>query len=337
MKAFITLLIFSVLSVSVAIAQEKTPEFVKACPYTDSPNYRVNQAVTVRDKQLLLIDTATGEVLQILDSGYESYFPFNIFWTENCRYVIALNVWMLNDLYEYPIRFSSLYDTFTGKMLDRWRRDEFFALRYSPTKEHFIMKRIDGTFLMSETMSKPVLMFKHVPVRRSLHRYEWDLGQGELLVVFRQNTGYLFIYNIQTGEQRAVISQPEGCTVPLTFDLIDEMILIYTQAGKSANPACISVYNRETGTMQTVEAGELSTEERDRLALSPDKRYLVSGFRALRVWDLANTLSVEPLYRHEGPLGIITSVRFVGDRVIETVSVDGVQQWDILTGQEIIE
>jgi hypothetical protein len=180
----------------------------------------------VRDKNLLLVDTDTGEMIYPLDSGFESYDHRSF-------------IWMRNDLYPYPVRFSSLYDTFTGQRLDRWRRDPFFPLRYSPMNQHFIMKRTDGTYLMSEWMPKPVLMYKHRPVNRSMFQYQWDMARNELLVIFFGNTGYLTIYNIETGETKAVLSHPEGCAVPLEFKRTDDnrTPLIYTDASKASTQA----------------------------------------------------------------------------------------------------
>ncbi|MEO1439007.1 MAG: hypothetical protein AAFV33_01310, partial [Chloroflexota bacterium] len=70
--------------------------------------------------------------------------------------------------------------------------------------------------------------------------------------------------------------------------------------------------------------------------LSLDNRYLAAGYDAIRVWDLQNLPAAEaerlPIYRHGGPQALINELRFADNGVIETVSADGVQQWDLHTG-----
>lgn len=343
MRRFLPLIFVAILSLFVFALPTFAADSLepKLCPYTESPNYRSQHAVAVHDGQLVLVDPTTQQTLSTLDTDFLHFHPIDIFWTHNCRYVITLNVWMPNDLYDYAIRFSSMYDTFTGERIGRWRRDEFFALRYSPTNQHFIMKRVDGTYLMSETFNAPVLMFKHNSRGRSMRQYEWDLARGELLVVFFDNSGYVVRYDLNTGAELAAISNPPGCTPPVNFKKAEDerYLLVFTDAGRGGSPACVTVYNRDTNQSWQINAGEMTGGTRDAIALSPDGRYLLLGSRALRVWDLANLpadfAAREPIYRHEGPLYVIDSLRFVAPTVVETHSDDGVQQWDILTGQQV--
>lgn len=76
------------------------------------------------------------------------------------------------------------------------------------------------------------------------------------------------------------------------------------------------------------------------VALSPDNRYLAVGGLAIRVWDLQNLEPAYedrfPIYRHEGPFANIGCLQFVDNTIIETRSADGVQLWDLHTG-ELIE
>jgi hypothetical protein len=57
------------------------------------------------------------------------------------------------------------------------------------------------------------------------------------------------------------------------------------------------------------------------------------------VWDLnnlpANFDDRQPIYRHEGPIKVITAVRFIDSQTIETTSGEGVQRWNILTGEAV--
>jgi hypothetical protein len=76
-----------------------------------------------------------------------------------------------------------------------------------------------------------------------------------------------------------------------------------------------------------------------RFDLSPDNRYLVVGFRALRIWDLQNLEPAYedrlPIYRHEGPIARLGCLEFVDNTTIKTSTADGVQYWDLHTGELI--
>jgi WD40 repeat protein len=77
----------------------------------------------------------------------------------------------------------------------------------------------------------------------------------------------------------------------------------------------------------------------EQIALSPDGRYLVVGKEVLRVWDLANLPEKFedrlPVYRYDGPERIIHALHFVSNEVVETTTLDGTQQWNILTGEQV--
>jgi hypothetical protein len=61
----------------------------------------------------------------------------------------------------------------------------------------------------------------------------------------------------------------------------------------------------------------------------------------LRVWDLFNLPEEfdarDPIYRHDGPSAYYPTVRFVDNTTIETTSADGVQLWNVVTGELISE
>jgi WD40 repeat protein len=324
-----------------------TREFRKTCRNTDSPNYRPDQAVTIHDKQILLINNTTDEVLEVLFTGVEWWVSANYYWTQNCRYIMALNTGIINDRFEHEpgyheiIQISMMFDTFTGQKIGEWGDDGLFETRYSPTREQFIMLTSGGTYLMSERMTVPVLVDNDSDFGLNLRQYEWDVTHQQLRVVFYRNNGYVQLFDYWAGEQRAVISNPDGCEAPLNFAATsDEQYLIsYTRAGQSFTKACVSVYNYADGSIRQVPTGEATGSRKAAIALSPDGRYLVVGWYALRVWDLnnlpANFDDRQPIYRHEGPIKVITAVRFIDSQTIETTSGEGVQRWNILTGEAV--
>jgi hypothetical protein len=76
------------------------------------------------------------------------------------------------------------------------------------------------------------------------------------------------------------------------------------------------------------------------VALSPDTRYLVMVYRAVRVWDLTqlpeDVKDRLPVRRFGGPKAFISGIRFVDTTVLE-ITTDGgnTSKWDVLTGEEL--
>ena len=73
------------------------------------------------------------------------------------------------------------------------------------------------------------------------------------------------------------------------------------------------------------------------IALSPDNRYLIAAYNAIRVWDLhnlpENINDRLPIYRHGGPEARIWSARFINQEIIETTSEESTQWWILHTGE----
>src|SRR5690348_5978002 len=70
------------------------PDFApKACPFPDSPHYRPNIGATVQDNNLLLVDTDSNTPVMTLDNTVLTYRKYNIFWAQNCRYLVAMNIY----------------------------------------------------------------------------------------------------------------------------------------------------------------------------------------------------------------------------------------------------
>jgi hypothetical protein len=136
----------------------------------------------------------------------------------------------------------------------------------------------------------------------------------------------------------AAISNPQGCTAPINYTMSDDQryIAIFTREKYAGHPACVTVYDRDTETQNSVNAGDLTSTRYTQIALSPDGRYLVIGILALRVWDLANLpanfADRVPIHRYEGPLDAIEKLHFLDNTTVETISNDGAQRWDIITG-----
>lgn len=332
-------IMLSLLILSSAV-QAQSPDITPTlCPHTGNAHYRPEIAFAVEDGSLLLVDSTSGTTLQVLDTQLLSYLPRNIYWGQNCRYIVAVNVW--RPFEPYPRRFTSIYDTLTGQRIFHSRREPWwFTILWSPTQEQFLIKSVTGMHLMSETIAEPVLLFPRFRYGNAMRYYAWDMERGQLLVNFWENAGYLMIYDIHTAAVRAAITHPEVCSptgVYYTESTDQRYLIVYTIRGE---PACAMIYDQETGAIVAeVNAERLTALDERQITLSPDGRYLVIGIQALRVWDLWNLPDTFeqrlPIYRHEGPVTAIQSVTFLDNTTLETVSEDGVQRWEVESGTQV--
>jgi len=345
-KYWAALIATFILSFSLTLTTKAYPETYPptTCPFTDSPHYNPNLAVTVQEDKLLLLDTSTNNMVYVLEDHILDFYHNLLYWSYNCRYFIANNIVQPND--KTYARFTDIYDTTSGARIFHTGEDRFFWTSYwSPSREQFIIKSVAGTFLMTEALKEPVFLFKHNYSGRSIQRIEWDTAHNQLLIIFADNAGYLNIYDINTGATLAAINNPAGCRAPLNYIASEDghFLTVFTDsgyAGSAKTPACVTVYDRQNGAQVSVNAETLTAEEDGEIALSPDGRYLAIGIRALRVWDLANLPTKFedrlPTYRHEGPNSLIHKLRFIDATTVEAVSSEeGTQRWNIVTGELI--
>ncbi len=324
--------------------------FAPTCPFTDGEYHNANlrRVVDEEAEELRLIDDTTGEIVHVLETGVK---PARIsgsggyYWSTSCHYIWAIDRW--HDVPDSPVtqRWSAAYDTVTGRRVAEWGRDPFFAVRSSPTNQHFVLKTTSGTLYITHGMDEAVLLFRHYILGRSMRYRDWDYDRNELMVNFFGNSGFIDVFDMSTGARKDAISLPEGCNNGLRFSetSIDNTILVYTDPRRSSPQSCIGRYHRDTHEMVAVNSETLSANYTDQIALSPDGRYIVSGMRALRVWDLTalpeNIEDRLPTYRHEGPVEEIRGLSFVDSQIVEVSTGSSenltVSRWNIIDGQPV--
>lgn len=339
-SSVVLLTVVLLLSICISVYAQTPADYApQVCPHTEGRNYRPNIGHTVQDHKLLLVDVNTGATLMTLTDNVLTYRKYNIYWGKNCRYLTAINLYKPYE--PYPRRFTTIYDTLTGQPIFQAGREIWwFQEVWSPTGEQFLIKSLTGMYLMSESMPSPVLLFDRHRYGSYTRYFEWDMARNQLLLSFRENSSYLMIYDINSGATLAAINQPEICTPTGVYyapSVDARYLLVYTFRGE---PACVTVYDRDaSAVVAQVNDDSRTARDEEQFALSPDGRYLVVGIRALRVWDLHNLPTTfeerVPLYRHEGPIAIIQSLHFVSGDVVETTSSEGVQQWNVVTGQQV--
>lgn len=322
------------------------------CPNTESEYYRPNVAFRIQDEQFVLFDIETDAVLVVLDDTMLNRLPGDritygdgYFWSYTCRYVFAINHWRPTD--SGVGRNICIYDTISGQRVAFFPgRDDFFEIRYSPDYHHMFLKSRTGNYLLSDGWSAPVLIAPRTRIETisgatisQTYQMQWDLERHEFIVVFRGSSRTAHIFDIDTGALRAAVSVPDECTDEVRFktEVNNSYLLVYTHRSGAPNN-CLTVYNRNTGALLSVDTDTQTAYETDQIALSPDGRFLVIGMRALRVWDLqnlpVNLIDRDPIYRHEGPISMIGAVRFIDNDTVETSSNDGIQRWNIISGAQ---
>lgn len=186
--------------------------------------------------------------------------------------------------------------------------------------------------------------------RASFNQLHWDIGRGWLI---GSGPGAVTAYDVYSGaEVRSFpASVPEAFYQPETQYVLSadgQWLIAYSlyQAYVDGSIAYgrsdgIVIHNLNSGESIWVNAEGFAApnqplSEYRPVALSPDNRYLIAGYTAIRIWDL-HQLSEDmlPNYRHAGPNALIDALRFSEAEIIETISTEGIQYWDLHTGSMI--
>lgn len=182
--------------------------------------------------------------------------------------------------------------------------------------------------------------------RASFNEHFWDFARGWL---WGSDPGGVTAYDWNTGAEVALFKSCDPnnsyCSGPetrFTFSSDNTKVVIYTVVdsywgGKHALLLYdIASHEGIAVNVQGFASPYIPLADYHSVALSPDNRYLVAGYDALRVWDIQNLPpNFEdrlPIYRYAGPEALIRSVSFSDLSIIETKSDDVVQHWDLHTG-----
>jgi len=335
----------------------------KICPNMTGEFYRPNY-VPIYDgvnKRLLIVDWNTGAEISILKQNIE--FPYLFSWSPNCRYLIgrvgdyhnwnecrdldALVIWDSTTT-EIVLNLKGLCDTL-GDSFPRiyWKPDSSMALitnwfngwnSEGSSPPRFIWHTDKNELI--EIKLKPEFVYGP-----NMFQVEWDDQRNW---IWASGRGAVFAFDQQTGELAAHFENTKlfsGRRYALAtvsyFDFSPDhtKIIAYGQSRDDNYTApAMRVYDIASG--QGVEVN-VELNGKGVVALSPDNRYLVMGYQALRVWDLQTLPEVVedrlPHFRYEGPQAMVQSLRFIDGTILETTSNDGIQLWDILTGNLIPE
>ncbi len=194
----------------------------------------------------------------------------------------------------------------------------------------------------------PLAAFSYEPT--TFNQFYWDDGRSWL---WGSGESGVRAYDIHTGQRVKQFTLPvrehffgmERRETRFRFSDDNTRVIIYSIVSRNLDYSAIYsdmiVYTIEGGAPTHVDvegfvAPEIPLAPYHPVALSPDNRYLIAGYSAIRVWDLLDPpdpmAERQPIYRHGGPEALIQSVRFIDADTIETTSADGVQRWSLHTG-----
>lgn len=285
--------------------------------------------------------TEVGLAAETATSSLEEYRPLG--WTVNCRYLLGRvpGSYLIWDSTTQTT--SAQFEAYTPNAAIEWdTRGEYLIIPVSG----------EGTFLWNLTTDQKIRLNEN-PCG-FFGNVVWDYARGVVLghspwqinrawCSVNGSSSVAVAYDLSTG---AVVAEYSGTSRDwisgyyINFEVTeDNRYVIVT----SYNNGPVRVWDRDTGQSVTVNVNEGGgvAHTQSQIALSPDGRYLAIGMNYLRIWDLAALAPAlreqQPNYRYEGPTSRIRSVSFVDNNLIETISADGVQRWNVVTGELVSE
>jgi hypothetical protein len=178
--------------------------------------------------------------------------------------------------------------------------------------------------------------------RAWFNQHYWDTARGW---IWGSAIGGVSAYDVNTGAEVAFFVNHSSWTESrFVFSSDGTKVVIYSIAQyHSSGVAGVEVYDIVNMSSIQVNVEGFAApaippaSDYHPVALSADNRYLVVGYDALRVWDIQNLPeNIDerlPIYRHGGPDALVWSVRFSDWGVIETNGDEGVQHWNLHTGE----
>ena len=248
-------------------------------------------------RSLLLVDTRDNGIIQIIEENLNLTRPA---WSADCQWVYAGVDVVTNETQPYDNRplDDILRDdlTFTVIVWDpaTWQRKFVFnhpykyeiypSIRWSPGGDRAIVYTSNGSYLLNAFTGEQVLLtFKDDSgqlLQPHLTTTYWDYARGQVLI---NGFGVVYAFDLTSGVERYRFEGGRDYWHS-RFSIQDNRILFIMGSESSS----VWVWNLDTLDYDAVRLGSYweNAYERDRIALSPDQRYLVMGYSTVRVWDL---------------------------------------------------
>jgi hypothetical protein len=314
---------------AVGAQDDATAVLRNACPFTEGAYYKAGlfPRYEYRNKRLVLVSWNTGKTVQEVETSLDASHVNVMNWSPDCHYMAAA-------LGEFGNTETVIWDVTNGQRMGSFANA---GLRWSPDSQQAIVSNRDGLALWTVGQEKSV---KLTDFRGDDYTSRWDADHNEVWVL---PTSYYYsapgvtVYSRSTGEKVGYYDNPAGKSAQIGFTLSADgsRVMVYTVRLQGEVGAGVTIWERGTQNNVQVDANTDGTSYTERIALSPDARYLVIGGNNLRVWDLQNLptkLSDRNPVVYTASSAKITSVRFLNGNVVEAVSSEGQAQWDVATG-----
>jgi hypothetical protein len=306
---------------------------------------------------------ANGDILQsyseIRDYDEQAHSP-------DCRFVVA-TLWRDYNGNERPdlsiAGDTTVWNATTGEQLQVFEdaHESPHSILWSPDSERIIVGTRYGYFLWNFYTDSTTQLSQHGIGEWRLHTI-WDSNRTELLVLpyyYYFSEDDVSVYNWLSGEHIADYSAflaPEPYTyTKTTFALRGNWLIVAADSFRQNTPITIwdrtshqPIYQVNAGTFGIIPqydpvwigAVDLSAQAGSRLVdVSPEGRYLVVGFRTLRVWDLANLPEAfedrTATYQYPIDNRGMNAVHFIDNTTVEILLDDNITliRMNILTGE----
>jgi WD40 repeat protein len=331
----ILMLVMAVVSagiISVGAQDDATSVLRDACPNKDGAYYKAGlfPRYEYRNKRLVLVSWNTGKTVQEVETSLDASHLNVMNWSPDCHYMAAA-------LGEFGATSTVIWDMTSGQRMGSFANA---GLRWSPDGAQAIVSNKEGLALWTVGQDKAIKM---TDFRGDDYISRWDADHHEVWLL---TTSYYYsapgvtVYSSTTGEKVGYYDNPAGRSAQIGFTLSADgsKVIVYTVRLQSENGAGVTVWERGTQNNVQVNASTDATSYAERIAVSPDGRYLVIGGNNLRVWDLQNLpakLSERKPMVYAGSDAKITTVQFVNNSIVQTTSTEGSAQWDVATGNVV--
>ena len=310
-------------------------------------------------RSLVINDTASGDTIRVIEENLNGIDFIRT--SPDCRYLVA-EVEIVSNA-DVPYDDASLDDRYTDRLSEilvvwdaqtgarlqefpnNYRRESYSWLVWSPSGERAFVRTTAGHFVWDASSNQTVLL---TYANRGQTSYQgiftypsvyWDYQRGQVIV-----SGWTgaYAFDMRTGAERYFFTAHEanrfgygGCYISCGFSVSADNTTLFVE-----DSSAVGVWNLDTLESNHVDIRLKTGYLRDRIAISPDGRYLVIARAMIRVWDLynlpENLEERDPVFNYDGPWARVRSVRFVDNITIETTSSEGVQRWNVETG-ELVE
>ncbi len=325
------------------VPRQAQADFLGNCTHApDSRIYRPDGVVIrneYRNQRLLLASIASGETAVVLDTSINNAEIAFLDWSPDCRLLFGS---LEGDAVLWDAVNGgrvAVFENVTPKNPPYW----------NPERASLILETREGSFLWNYRQSDPLLLTysgDYCPTRyRHLSwQVEWDNARNQVLVVPGYVDGNVVIAYDQTGAQQ-VGAFDNGCLRgPVKFAITPDNahLIVFTSENEALNGTGkgMTVWNRETHTAASVDAGNQSAVLPSQVALSADGSLLVlARAGVLRVWDLTNLAaeipSRDPIRRYPVVPNTLNT-RFVDATTVELIDYSGIiTRWDLQSGEQV--